>query len=45
MTEVVAERVDLLGRKQDDAKSDPAPPGFYKMEDDPFVKFEDDIPF
>ena len=45
VTEVVAERVDLLGRKQDDAKSDPAPPGFYKMEDDPFVKFEDDIPF
>ena len=45
VTEVVAERVDLLGRKQDDAKSDSAPPGFYKMEDDPFVKFEDDIPF
>lgn len=45
VTEVVAERVDLLGRKQDDAKVDPAPPGFYKMEDDPFVKFEDDIPF
>ena len=45
VTEVVAERVDLLGRKQDDAKSDPAPPGFYEMEDDPFVKFEDDIPF
>ena len=45
VTEVVAERVDLLGRKQDDAKAEPAPPGFYKMEDDPFVKFEDDIPF
>ena len=45
VTEVVAERVDLLGRKQDDAKADPAPPGFYKMENDPFVKFEDDIPF
>lgn len=45
VTEVVAERVDLLGRKQDETKSDPAPPGFYKMEDDPFVKFEDDIPF
>lgn len=45
VTEVVAERVDLLGRKQDDAKADPAPPGFCKMEDDPFVKFEDDIPF
>lgn len=45
VTEVVAERVDLLGYKQDDAKAEPAPPGFYKMEDDPFVKFEDDIPF
>lgn len=45
VTEVVAERVDLLGRKQDDAKAEPAPPGFYKMENDPFVKFEDDIPF
>ena len=45
VTEIVAERVDLLGRKQDDAKAEPGPPGFYKMENDPFVKFEDDIPF
>ena len=45
VTEVVAERVDLLGRKQEETKSDPAPTGFYKMEDDPFGKFEDDIPF
>ena len=45
VTEVVAERVDLLGRKQEETKSDPAPTGFYKMEDDPFDKFEDDIPF
>jgi hypothetical protein len=26
-------------------KAEPAPPGFYKMENDPFGKFEDDIPF
>ena len=45
ITEVVAEHVDLLGRKQEETKSDPAPTGFYKMEDDPFDKFEDDIPF
>ena len=46
VTEVVAERVDLLDRKQEETKAETAPPtGFYKMEDDPFGKFEDDIPF
>ena len=46
VTEVVAERVELLGRKQDNTtgKEDP-PPGFTKMETDPFEKFIDDVPF
>ena len=46
VTEVVAERVELLGRKPDDPQQ-PAPPGgFESFENDPFGKFtEDDLPF
>ena len=47
VTEVVAERVELLGRKQDSVKDEPAPPpGFEKLEDDPFGPYtDDDLPF
>ena len=46
VTEVVAERVELLSRKPDDPQQ-PAPPGgFESLENDPFGKFtEDDLPF
>jgi single-strand DNA-binding protein len=46
VTEVVAERVELLSCKPDDPQQ-PAPPGgFERLEDDPFGKFtEDDLPF
>ncbi len=46
ITEVVAERVELLGRKVDGTKTEPAPPpGFEKLEEDPFEPFTDDLPF
>lgn len=47
VTEVVAERVELLGRKPETAKAEPAPPpGFEKLENDPFGDFTpDDLPF
>lgn len=46
VTEVVAERVELLGRKPDDPQQSAPPGGFEKLEDDPFGKFtEDDLPF
>ena len=46
VTEVVAERVELLGRKQDAVKPSDAPEGFEKIEDDPFGGLiGDDIPF
>ena len=46
VTEVVAERVDLLGRRPEEPKQPDLPGGFEKLEDDPFGKFtEDDLPF
>ncbi len=46
VTEVVAERVELLGRKTDEKKDAAIPPGFEKIENDPFGGFTgDDIPF
>lgn len=46
VTEVVAERVELLGRRPDAAKQEDAPPpGFEKIEEDPFGFTEDTIPF
>ena len=47
VTEVVAERVELLGRKPETAKAEQAPPpGFEKLENDPFGDFTpDDLPF
>lgn len=48
VTEVVAERVDLLGRRDDAQAQNAPPPGFDNInkEDDPFGGFTgDDIPF
>ena len=46
VTEVVAERVELLGRRPEDPQQPAPPPGFEKLEIDPFGKFtEDDLPF
>ena len=46
VTEVVAERVELLGRRPDAAKQEDAPPpGFEKIEEDPFGFTDDTIPF
>ena len=46
VTEVVAERVELLGRKPADPQEPTPPPGFEKLENDPFGVFtEEDLPF
>ena len=50
VTEVVAERVELLGKKPDAPQKPAPPPGFEDLDEDPFADplagfTEDDLPF